>query len=180
MSSLKSYITTLAPMVGLTSAALYERQRALVRVGLLQVEAGKGPGSGVKATPRSVAMLLLSVLAADNLSDVPSKTSAIARSRCRDSELCPVSGAITLVEALTWALESEKNADKLQGVKVCHDWEHATLSYMPRLRYKFVDFGEREPSTRRPIQVEAHLHDARILKKIASDLKHAAKEEGAS
>ena len=51
MASLKSLIPELARALDMTSAALYERQRALVRASLLQQRPGHGPGSGVVATP---------------------------------------------------------------------------------------------------------------------------------
>lgn len=79
MNSLKSIIPLLSDILGLSEHALYERQRALVRAGLLKATEGRGPGSGVKATPEAVAMLIISVLATDNLSDVALMTAALAR-----------------------------------------------------------------------------------------------------
>ena len=63
--SLKGLIPRLAHELGMTPDALYERQRALVRAGLLKGVEGKGPGSGVRATPYATALLLIAVLAAD-------------------------------------------------------------------------------------------------------------------
>jgi hypothetical protein len=79
MNSLKSIIPALSNFLLFSEHALYERQRALVRGGLLKAKEGRGPGSGVKATPESVAMLVISVLATDSLSDVIAETSTIAK-----------------------------------------------------------------------------------------------------
>lgn len=73
MASLKSLIPKLALALGMTPAAIYERQRALVRAGLIQQRPGHGPGSGVLATPQSVAMLLIAILATDSLSETELK-----------------------------------------------------------------------------------------------------------
>jgi len=79
MNSLKSIIPLLSDVLRFSENALYERQRALVRGGLIKATAGRGPGSGVKATADNVAMLIISVLATDSLSDVVVETGIIAK-----------------------------------------------------------------------------------------------------
>jgi hypothetical protein len=69
MKSLKSFLPQISGFLGTTPAALYERQRQLVRLGILTPEKGHGPGSGVKLSADSVAALLVALLATDNLSD---------------------------------------------------------------------------------------------------------------
>lgn len=68
--SLKAILPSIAPVLGLTLDALYERQRALVRKGLLQTPNGRGRGSGQKPTLDAVALLVAAVLMSDNLSDI--------------------------------------------------------------------------------------------------------------
>jgi hypothetical protein len=104
--SLKSVIPLLARTLGVTPAALYERQRVLVRAGLLQQRPGRGPGSGVPANAKSVAMLLISLLATGSLSEVEEQTKVIANLKCRDGR-CPVTGKKTFGAALIAALHSE-------------------------------------------------------------------------
>jgi hypothetical protein len=70
MASLKSFLYGLAPILGTTGAALYERQRALVALGVLKPTKGRGPGSGVPFTPYAEAAVLISMLATDNLAEV--------------------------------------------------------------------------------------------------------------
>jgi hypothetical protein len=54
--------------------AFYERQRELVRCGLLPVRGGRGPGSGVPLTAETLATFLIGLLATDGLADVGIKT----------------------------------------------------------------------------------------------------------
>jgi hypothetical protein len=77
MSSLKSFLYGVAPIVGMSPAALYERQRALVKLGLLTVTPGRGPGSGVPLTAESVAVMVICLLAAESLGDVDQRVAAL-------------------------------------------------------------------------------------------------------
>ncbi len=70
MAGLKSFLYGVAPILGVTGAVLYERQRALVGLGVLKAAKGRGPGSGVPLTAESVAAVIISVLATENLSEV--------------------------------------------------------------------------------------------------------------
>lgn len=77
MSSLKSFLYAVAPVVGISPAALYERQRALVTLGLLTAVPGRGPGSGVALSADSVAVMVICLLAAETLGDVDQRVTAI-------------------------------------------------------------------------------------------------------
>ena len=81
--SLRSYLYKLSKLLGLTPIALYERQRELVRAGLLHAEGTRGPGAGVRLSPELVAVLLISVLATDSLSEVAERTREIAGATAR-------------------------------------------------------------------------------------------------
>ncbi|MET4721668.1 hypothetical protein ABIF63_005774 [Bradyrhizobium japonicum] len=59
-----------APVLDLSGAALYERLRALVDLGAIDVLPGRGPGSGVPFTPQNFAVVLISLLGARSLSEV--------------------------------------------------------------------------------------------------------------
>ena len=106
MTSLKSLIPSLAPAVHATPAALYERQRALVRAGLLHSRPGRGPGSGVLATGQAVAMLLISIIATSSLSEVADQTRTLANLKGASGK-CPLTGKKTFGAALTAVLGSE-------------------------------------------------------------------------
>jgi len=77
MASLKSFLFGLAPIIGMTGAALYERQRALVNLGALEAAPGRGPGSGVPVTADNIAAVIISVLAAETLSQVDETVAAL-------------------------------------------------------------------------------------------------------
>lgn len=70
--SLKNYSIEMAQHLGITHLAVYERQRTLVRLGVLPPE-GRGPHRGVRATPNTVAPLLLAGMFADSLSDLDAR-----------------------------------------------------------------------------------------------------------
>jgi hypothetical protein len=70
MAGLKTFLGRLSPLLGVTPAALYERQRVLVDIGLIKPKAGRGPGSGVAFTAENLAALVISILATDSLSEI--------------------------------------------------------------------------------------------------------------
>src|ERR1700686_3926052 len=57
--SLQGCLPDIADVLNANRTTLYERQRALVREGLLEALPGHGRGSGVRATPESIAMLTI-------------------------------------------------------------------------------------------------------------------------
>ena len=82
MISLKAFLPVLSKEFGLSEAALYERQRALVRLGLLPQPMSRGRNSGgAMATPEAVGLMLIAVLATDNLSEIDERVLKIANSR---------------------------------------------------------------------------------------------------
>lgn len=70
MIGLKSFLPALGAALHWSPSALYGRQQALVRLGLLESIPGKGPGSGTPLTPYNLAALILAVLACDTLAEV--------------------------------------------------------------------------------------------------------------
>jgi hypothetical protein len=105
MASLKSQIPNLAGWLSMTPAALYERQRALVRTGLLNAKPGRGRGTGVAFSPHSLAMLLISVAASDSLTETAEMTKIFTNLKS-DTEKCPITGKKTFGAALTHILDS--------------------------------------------------------------------------
>jgi hypothetical protein len=121
MNSLTSFLPLLMPHLGITQAAIYERQRALIRLGLLPKPTGRGRGSGATATPRAAALICLSVLVTDNLSEMDSRVSALAQARIetwRKRKRCGLTGATTLVEALSAILADYNLASRTRSIRV--------------------------------------------------------------
>jgi hypothetical protein len=131
MTSLKSMTPTLAGWIGITPAALYERQRALVRAGLLNPELGRGPGSGVRATPESVAMLLVAVLATDSLSETAQQTKTLANLQSRTK--CLLTGKRTFARALAAVLASPETSRQVIYIEARRSavWADAAIVYKP-------------------------------------------------
>jgi DNA-binding IscR family transcriptional regulator len=126
--SLKRLITHVSAMTGLSEAAVYERQRALVRAGLLKTERGRGPGSGVRGTPESMALLLISLLATGSLSDVVLSTRIFANLENKEGS-CPLTGTRTFVEAVTAILASKELAQKITAINVSQEIRETEIAY---------------------------------------------------
>ena len=88
-----------------------------MRAGLLDQRSGHGPGSGVLATPRSFGLLLISIMATPNLSEVERQTRIVANLRSR-TKGCPLTGKGTFASALTAVLESEELANRASFLMV--------------------------------------------------------------
>jgi hypothetical protein len=112
MASLKTFLPQLADSIGTTPAALYERQRALVRHGIMKPIVGRGPGSGVEGTPENLALLIVAILATDNLSDTDDRVLKLAGAAFSDKrrKVCPLTGASTFGQALTLILAADRLA----------------------------------------------------------------------
>jgi hypothetical protein len=114
MIGLKTYLSTLSPLLGQSEEMLYERQRALVRQGLLDSVGGRGPGSGVRADESALSPFLISLLAHDILAH-----SSVAELFCdmkNDAGKCPITGAKTFREGLEAVLGHEALAERTSGV----------------------------------------------------------------
>jgi hypothetical protein len=123
----------LARLLGATPAAIYERQRALVRDGLLSLPPGHGPGSGIRVNVPTVAMLLLSIMASPRLADSARRTLQIAHARPEGGGRCAFTGArtfLTAIEALLVRPEHKRQPDKsITGLLVSHTCPRAAILY---------------------------------------------------
>jgi hypothetical protein len=126
--SLKRLITHVSDLTGMSEAAVYERQRALVRAGLLETERGRGPGSGVRGTPESMARLLISLLATGNLSDVGVSTRIFANLENKGGS-CPLTDKRTFVEAVTAILASKELAQIIIAINVSQEISESEITY---------------------------------------------------
>jgi hypothetical protein len=90
--SLKSASYQLAPIFGMTADGVYERQRELVRAGILQQESGKGPGSGARLNTHNLAWLVVSLMVTDSLSELRQSMEGMVHASSYQEELCAVLG----------------------------------------------------------------------------------------
>ncbi len=178
MKSLKGYIPSLAGLLNTTPAALYERQRALVRVGLLDPSEGRGPGSGVKATDANAAVLLISVLATGSLSEADARTKALADAKSVSGK-CDYTKQRTFAKALSAALSGTGKADMVTEVAVSRTADRAWIKYReygdhfgPVKISEFVGKATEEPA----ISVMATINQG-VLHQIAADINQILMEE---
>jgi hypothetical protein len=134
MNSLKAFLPQLADIFGTTSAALYERQRVLVRLGVLAALEGRGPGSGVPLTTSNVAALILALAVTDNLSDTDERVQRLCEATPKLGSVCPLTEATNLRDALAAILSSTKLVKQMWLFSVERDDLSAVIFYKPRIR----------------------------------------------
>jgi hypothetical protein len=132
MASLTSILPQLAPILGLSTAALYERQRSLVRLELLPKPKGRGRGSGADASPETVALLMMAVMATDNLSDNDDRIVKLASASfdARKVPKCELTGATTFAMAVATILAAPNIAAALQMITVTRSDLSAAIYYI--------------------------------------------------
>lgn len=129
MIGLKTYLPQIAPLLGMSTEMAYERQRALVREGLLKPRPGRGPGSGVTADENSLAVLLISILSHDLLTEAPATKVYCELRNSQDN--CPVTGATTFRETLSTLLANPVLPAETILVEVMRGHEpHADVSFV--------------------------------------------------
>jgi hypothetical protein len=126
--SLQQRLPVLAEILNANRTTLYERQRALVREGLLDALPGHGRGSGVEATPESIAMLTIGMLSSVNLADAGPLARAFSAAGSISSK-CPLTGAKTLHGAVSRILADEALAERVNGLTVRVTAGHAAIGY---------------------------------------------------
>jgi hypothetical protein len=138
MTGLKSFLPTLGDILRYQPAALYERQRELVRLGLLTAGKGRGPGSGVKLSEDAVAVMLIALLVTDSLSETDERIKIFCDLRA--SRPCRLTGANTFREAVAAILSSTKIAERVTLLNVDRSERLAAL----HAKQPFVNtnFGE--------------------------------------
>jgi hypothetical protein len=145
MPSLTSLLPRIAPTLRLTTSALYERQRALVRMKMLPTPEGRGRGSGAEATADTVAVLLVSVLATDSLSESEVLVQALAQAAFIDTtkeiiSTCPFTAEQLFVDAVARTLADEKLA-KFRPSIVVSRGSHARIHWHRSRRTEVSYFG---------------------------------------
>ncbi|MCA1533860.1 hypothetical protein I6F21_14960 [Bradyrhizobium sp. NBAIM03] len=130
MSSLKTFLHDISGRLRMSPAALYERQRELVRHGLLPVREGRGPGSGVPLTPETVATFLIGLLATDSLTDLAERTAGLSAAKPVILGSQPPASTRTFHSDLAAALIDEANG-RYMGVQVTRHWRGLLLLDRP-------------------------------------------------
>jgi hypothetical protein len=170
MTSLKAFVPRLSDLLNVSPDGLYERQRAMVGAKLLTGLSGRGPGRGVRATPESVAMLLIAVMATDGISDLEARVRELAALRSEPLEY--FGRARTFKAAITNILGSDESAALVKKIRVFRTYRAASidLNLPPSDEVDFVDFGKSRFSYGGGFWVTAEF-DASAIKQVRSLLR---------
>lgn len=128
MPSLKSFLVAFSAATNISPVALYERQRALVRHGVLIPIAGRGPGSGVELSSYSVATLMIACAAAPSLSDVDGRITEYCEAPSIGKK-CPLTEKKTFREAVQKILEDKAIMECVYAISVTHDFPEGTIHF---------------------------------------------------
>jgi cell division protein ZapA (FtsZ GTPase activity inhibitor) len=132
MMSLKAFAPVLASALGTTPAAIYERQRALIRAGVLPTPVGRGRGNGLPATAETAALMLIAIMVTDNLSDTDGRVQKLADAKVdvrAHKQGCRLTKALTFKAALAAILTSEELAAAVWNISVSRTDLHGTVHY---------------------------------------------------
>lgn len=176
MFSLKSFLPILAEILDRSVDALYERQRALVRLRLLRQLPGRGRGTGVRLSANSVATLLSSLLATDNLSDIDARVRRLYLAQSEEGA-CQLTQTLTFGHAIEHLLRHQEHVYLVKSVVVNRKAESAEISYTSRLSVpgNVTVFRQSRVSSNSPaLETQARL-SGKAMQKIAW---HLAKEGG--
>jgi hypothetical protein len=140
-TSLKGFLPDIGRILGVSTDALYERQRALVREGLFDSAPGRGPGSGVVATADSVALLLIGFLASFSLAEAGPRARVVAMAEpSPKSKKCPLTGMTTFKDALAKILSDEKLSNRVQSIRVAGTHAHTEIHFRNKNRVEESSF----------------------------------------
>lgn len=173
--SLKDVCFKIGLTTGISPATIYEWQRALVAAGVL-VGRGRGPGSGVRATPQNIAILLIRLMFAGG--PAPAATDLHYWRSLKRTEIWgarfegeprptldvdsdwPASGEPTFGRALTALLGNVEAAALVEAIELNRALEHAVIylrNRQTRKRRK-LRFGRQRRTKHEPFIVIARLH----------------------
>jgi hypothetical protein len=128
--SLKEFARVLSPITGHSIDAIYERQRELQSAGIITSPGTRGPGGGVRATPSSVALLLIALAAADGKTESVEATPRFYRLPIRDDSGLP--GRSTFGADLATILGDPDRAREVECVEINRRAFASAIHYLRR------------------------------------------------
>jgi hypothetical protein len=183
MVSLKAFAPVLAATLGTTPAAIYERQRALIRENLLPAPIGRGRGNGLPATAETVAMILIAMMVTDNLSDTDSRVRRLAEAKVNEKRTlghlkrhkgcCGLTGKRDFKSALVAILGSEEFHRSGILIRVARNELRAKIMYGREDLIQETEFGKSTASAGN-LEVEASI-DWPVLESISKALQSDTK-----
>jgi DNA-binding IscR family transcriptional regulator len=178
MISLKAFLPELAGTFGTTPHALYERQRALVRLGLVETHRGRGPGSGAKLSADNVAGLVIALMLTENLSDTDARVGLLCKASPRKAT-CPLTGSKDFRGAIAALLGSPEMAARLKDISVRREELSAHIQYGPGKTQLFSAFRSTRKAVVEPDAIlTMGIVGARSIRRTAELLANALSENG--
>jgi hypothetical protein len=146
-TSLKAFLPIFVEPFGLTPLGLYERQKALIRGGVIPAGESRGPGKGLRLTPKVAATMLIALLSTENVNDIAEKAAAVASFKSIHGKdmrpglvkrpgRCPFTGKTTFRAAMAELLASRELAERLVEIHVYRT---------ARVLAASLSFGDRVP-----------------------------------
>jgi len=138
----------------------------LVEAGLLELVEGRGRGSGVRLTPHSMSVFLISWLGTDSLSEVVERTRVISAAVHKNGQ-CHITGKRTFINALAAVLSSKDllKSKRVRRVTISRTTSEASLSGKLGSISRFIGVPGRPSGT----QLEAWL-DSETIRAIMKDV----------
>lgn len=168
MTSLNAFLPALSELVGVSQGVLYERQRSLVRLGLINSRPGRGPGSGVSLTAQNLAVLLIGYAGSASLADVERTAAVCAAAPFEHDQnfACPVTGKWFFIDIVTKALSQPDLASRIPRIEIDLNGNQILVTYFPRHPYRIPRHYELY------IEEDSPPHKGVMKKSIVSDLDH--------
>jgi hypothetical protein len=176
MMSLKAFAPVLASTLGTTPAAIYERQRALIRAHLLPAPISRGRGYGLPASAETVALMIIALMVTDNLSDTDDRVQKVADAAFAPlpgkKDRCKFTGAQDFRSALIVILESKEVARAVTSIQLLREDLSAQIVFGSGSHRSVSSFGNR--SYKAMMQIEAKI-PGKLLMHIGSALRSYTK-----
>lgn len=154
----------------MTPAALYERQRALARAGILFSEGNRGPGSGVRTTTGSVSCLLLGAVVAETLGSVADQVRVLTELRVEGAQ-CALTGHKKLLDVMCQMLVSEAASRDMSELSVSKNSARAVLTFKKKgvvQQSIFTDGSSEPPAIRTDVVISS-----KVIVPLALDVRAA-------
>src|SRR5258707_11440138 len=116
--SLHAHFPAIGRALGITPSALYSLQVAYLRAGLLDVVKGRGPGSGVQASGRTLAKFFIALATNASIKENMADAKAVAKA-IPAYGVCPLTKAATpFVDALATVLANPALVERVNDVLI--------------------------------------------------------------
>jgi hypothetical protein len=156
----------------MTPATIYERQRSLTRLDLLDAGTGSGPGAGVRITSaREVALLVIACLASETIAAAGTKARAVAEAKPVNEERCPFTHMRDFGSAVSSVLTSRAQSRRVVEIRVSRSAARAEIVYRDvKMQQHTAEFVSSTGADEPAIAVTATIK-GKTLQAVAADVQ---------